>query len=103
VVDGKTSEKAGLWYIWLFSVKNAKIIGVCLSSRHSNLLIRISDHVAKMSMGILIARFWRHSDVKRELSKFSRNYVRSSIERQNQRSSQLARIREIPAPSPRQL
>jgi hypothetical protein len=51
-------------------------------------------------MEILIARFWRHSDVQRELSNFSRNSVRPSIERQNQRSSPLARIRDIPAPEP---
>jgi hypothetical protein len=58
---------------------------------------------AKISMEILIARCWRHSDVKWELSNFRRNYVRLFIERQNQRSSWCARIRDIPAPSPRKL
>jgi hypothetical protein len=43
VVLGETSEKADCRHVWLSRFRNAKMIGVYFSSRHSNLLIPISE------------------------------------------------------------
>jgi hypothetical protein len=43
VVYGETSQKANFPHVWLSRFKNAKMLRVCFSSRHSTLLIRISE------------------------------------------------------------